>query len=95
MFWAQLRSLDKMAKVRSLQFRELPEGSMALIMFLGLNTGIESIEKLQCKILTLEPSINTCTNLAKEAVGALKNVVYKSDEAMKLAKEVAKKLAAK
>ena len=94
-FWAQLRSLDKMAKVRSLRFRELPEVSAALIMFLGLNTGIESIEKLQGQMLTLEPTIKSASNLSKEAVNTAKKAVFNSEEAIKLAKEVAKKLAAK
>ena len=50
-FWASLRSLDKMAEVLMYQFKNHPVVSTELVKFLSLNTSVEAVKKLTAQHL--------------------------------------------
>ena len=79
-FYSVLKSLDAMAEIAAVDYRDSPVVSTKLVKFLSLNTSVEKIDKLD--ILTGELSI-TVKDISKEfATNAksLHSVGNKQDE---------------
>jgi hypothetical protein len=55
-FWATLKSLDVMSRIRKYNFKDDPVVSSELVKFLTVNTGFEVVEQLSLKMKTLEES---------------------------------------
>jgi hypothetical protein len=53
-FWATLKSLDVMSRIRKYNFKDDPVVSSELVKFLTVNTGFEVVEQLSAKMKTLE-----------------------------------------
>ena len=68
-FWAALRSLDKMSEVLSFQFRNHPVVSTELVKFLSLNTSVEAVNKLTAQHITFQTELKDLKKEVKEAKG--------------------------
>ena len=69
-FWATLKSLDKMNEVSELDFENHPSVGTELIKFLSINTSVEDVEQLKKLTGTMTAEIK---ELRKEVGIAAKN----------------------
>ena len=69
-FWATLKSLDKMNEVAELDFENHPAVGMELVKFLSINTSVEDVEQLKSQAAVL---VNEIKDLKKEVGIAAKN----------------------
>jgi hypothetical protein len=58
-FWAVIRSQDIMARYKNSGFKNGPSVSSEYVKFLIMNTGMESIDKLEKKQGSLEERVHT------------------------------------
>ena len=71
-FHSVLKSLDVMAEIAAVDYRDSPVVSTELVKFLSLNTSVETVDKLE--ILTGELSVNV-KDITKEP-GANTKLLY-------------------
>ena len=63
-FYVVLRSLDKMGKIKNLNFKDHPSVNTELVKFLSLNTLVEVVDKLQKDYVELSKNTTaTCKSL--------------------------------
>jgi hypothetical protein len=70
MFRATLASLDKMAEVTALEFKNHPKVSNALVKFLAVNTGMDALVSLEERVVQLERDFKEALKTAKTASAA-------------------------
>ena len=56
-FWATLKSLDKMAAILGFQFKNHPVVLTELVKFLSLNMSVEAVDKLTAQHQTFQREI--------------------------------------
>jgi hypothetical protein len=69
-FWATLGSLDRMAEVTALEFKNHPKVSSALVKFLAVNTGMDAVASLEVRVDQLERDLKEALKTAKTAAAA-------------------------
>jgi hypothetical protein len=82
-FWATLKSLDVMARIRKYNFKDDPVVSSELVKFLTVNTGFEVVEQLASKMKTLEESNKELSIKANSNVKTATNAATKVAELTK------------
>ena len=83
-FYAALQSLDAMAQIASLDYRDSPVVSTELVKFLSLNTSVEAVDKLQRQSHDVDASIKELTKDVAGAKKSIGSVGNKADEMKKL-----------
>jgi hypothetical protein len=84
-FWATLKSLDVVSRIRKYNFKDDLVVSSELVKFLTVNTGFEVVEQLLVKMKTLEESnkdlsikansnLKTATNAAAKVAELIKSI---------------------
>ena len=84
-FWVTLGSLDKMAAVTALEFKNHPKVSSALVKFLAVNTGMEAISCLEARVERIDIDV-------KESLKASKTAAANASTAKTLAEELQKRV---
>jgi hypothetical protein len=82
-FWATLKSLDVMSRIRKYNFKDDPVVSSELVKFLTVNTGFEVVEQLSVKMKTLEESNKELSIKANSNVKTATNAAAKVAELTK------------
>ena len=69
-FWATLKSLDKMSEIAELDFENHPSVGTELVKFLSINTSVEDVEQLKSQTSNI---VNNIKELKKEVGITTKN----------------------
>ena len=83
-FYAVLQSLDAMAVISALDYRDSPLVSSEHVKFLSLNTSVEAVDKLQTQSEELSSSVKQLTRDVSGATKTIGSVGNKADELKKL-----------
>ena len=82
-FWATLGSLDKMAAVTELDFKNHPKVSSALVKFLAVNTGMEAITSLETRLDKIDVELKEAVKTAKTCASTAATAKLLVDELTK------------
>jgi len=82
--WSTLQSLNTAMQFKSIGFKNLDIVSSELVKFLLTNTGYESIQVLEQKVVSLEAGKKEAEKALKSATSAATTASNKVDECKKL-----------
>lgn len=92
MLWSSLQSLQVALKLKNLGLKDLDVVSSELVKFLLVNTGYDSIERLQKQVETLTASVSSAQKSVKGALTSSITATNKVDELQKQITALEKRL---
>ena len=82
-FYSVLQSLDAMAQISSLDYRDAPVVSTELVKFLSLNTSVEAVDKLTRQSYDFESNIK---ELLRDVAGSKKSIMSVGNKSVEMKK---------
>jgi hypothetical protein len=92
LFWASLQSIDIASRIKNNNYKNDPLVSSELVKFLAINTGFESIEKLQREVSELKEKVFTSSKAASVAEKGANAAGNKADENKKVIDSLVKRI---
>ena len=91
-FYSVLKSLDVMADIQALDYRDSPIVSMELVKFLSLNTAVDAVDRLEVQSDSLVEEVKQISSDMKKASNVVSTVGNKGDELKKAVDAIRKRV---
>ena len=91
-FYSVLKSLDVMAEIQEVDYRDSPVVSTELVKFLSLNTAVDAVDRLEIQSNNLMEEVHQISSDMKQASRIATTVGNKSDELKKAVDAIRKRV---